>query len=700
MGSDLSRLLFPRSVAVVGASPRPGAVGGEILRNVVRCGYEGSIYPVNPRYLDVEGLPCFPDVEHLPADTDLIILAVNKRLVLDVAECCGKRGFRNLIVITAGFKETGREGDAREAALTDLVRRYEINLVGPNCMGLIHNSPHSRLNASFSRWFPKSGRIACISQSGSLGETVLEFFEEAGLGASLWVNLGNRAGLSENDFLEYVALDEASQVVFLYLESFAAPAEFRRVVEAIGKRKPVVVLKAGRTEAGAAAVASHTGSLASSDTTVEAFLEQCGAIRVSSIPEMLTALSALERGAIPVGNRTVIVTNAGGGGIIAADACGRAGLMVAPPAPVLRQELASFLPEEAGLSNPIDMIATADSSQYERTLRAVLPFFDSAIVIFRPPLVLNEPPEAVADAILRVTDQTPEKPVLVCTLTRSRSVAAFIERLARRRIPVYTMPEEAVDALAILSKRARREQDTNPVTHTPHPCRGQVEKILREARGAGRPMLSFGEGAQVLSVYGIEVASFAYVDRLVDARSFLKRVRFPLVAKVDAPGLLHRVEHGAVITGIANSHELQRAIDGLQARIAAGGTLRAGRILLQPQLVGRELILGMKRDPSFGPVIVFGVGGTLVEALKDVSFGVAPLSLRQAERMIRSIRAFPFLERFRGQAPVDLPWLASRLVQIGRLALDLPTIAEIDLNPFIVGEEAAAVDVLITLGRT
>ena len=353
-----------------------------------------------------------------------------------------------------GFKETGPEGEAREAALTDLVRRYGIHLVGPNCMGLIHNSPRAQLNASFSRWFPKSGRIACISQSGSLGETVLEFFEEAGLGASLWVNLGNRAGLSENDFLDYVAQDETSQVIFLYLESFAAPAGFRRVVEEIGATKPVVVLKAGRTEAGAAAVASHTGSLASSDATVEAFLDQSGAIRVFSIPGMLTALSALERGAIPAGNKTVILTNAGGGGIIAADACERAGLDVVPSVPCLRQELASFLQEEAGLGNPIDMIATADSSQYERALRAVLPSFDAAIVIFCPPLVLNEPPEAVADAILRVTDEIPDKPVLGCTLTRSRSVAPFRERLARKRIPVYTMPEEAVDALTILCKRA------------------------------------------------------------------------------------------------------------------------------------------------------------------------------------------------------------------------------------------------------
>jgi acyl-CoA synthetase (NDP forming) len=696
---DLSRLLFPRSIAVIGASPRPGAVGGEILRNIMRCGYRGSVYPVNPKYTHVEGLPCLRDVEDLPRDTDLVIVAVNKRLVLDVVERCATRGQREFIIITAGFRETGPEGGEREAALTELVHRFEINLIGPNCMGLIYNSTDVRLNASFSRWFPKSGEIAFISQSGSLGETVLEFFEEAGLGVSLFANLGNRAGLSENDFLNYVAQDEKSQVIFLYLESFAAPAEFRRLVEEMGATKPVVVLKAGRTKAGAAAVASHTGSLASPDATVDAFLDQSGAIRVSSIPETLTVLSALERGAVPAGDRIAIVTNAGGAGIIAADACERSGLSVAPPALRVREKLASFLAEEAGLGNPIDMVATADSSQYERALCAVLPSYDAAIAIFRPPLVLNEPPEAVADAIVRATERFPRKPVLVCTLTRSPSLPSFAERLTCKKIPVYTMPEEAVGALAVLSKWTRRREELRPLTRAPHHRSREAERILELARRAGRSNLSFEEGALVLSIYGLEVAPFTYVEGVADARSFVKGVRFPVVAKIDAPGLLHRVEQGAVITGIANSHELQRAVDRLRDRIATGAALSGGRILLQPEVSGRELILGMKRDPSFGPVIVFGVGGTLVEALRDVSFGVAPLSPSQAERMIRSIRAFPLLEKFRGRPPVDLDSLASRLVNLGQLSLDLPAIGEIDLNPVIVGEQTAAVDIVMTLAK-
>lgn len=699
MREDLSTLLSPRSVAVVGASPRAGSVGGEILRNIVRSGYGGLVYPVNPKHAAVEGLPCFPGVESLPETVDLVVVAVNKDLVLDVVRRCGESGIRNVVVITAGFKEIGEEGEARESALRDLVRRYQLNLVGPNCMGIIHNSSLTQMNASFSRWFPKSGKIAFVSQSGSLGETVLEFFEEMKLGVSLFVNLGNRAGLSENDFLDYLATDEGSEVVFLYLESFADPGGFRRLVEEIGARKPVVVLKAGRTKAGAAAVSSHTGSLASVDATVDAFLGQSGAIRVSSIPELLRALPALERRAIPAGRKTVILTNAGGAGIIAADACERVGLDVEPLAPNVREKLATFLPEEASLTNPIDMIATANSSHYEQALRAVLPSFDAAIVIFRPPLVLSEPAERVAEAILRVVEEIPHKPVLVSTLSHGAAVALFSERLTQARIPVYTMPEEAVDALAILRRFGERRERVRPMTHTPSPSRGTAERVLRKALDEGRSLLSFQEGAEVLSCYEIEVPPFAYVEGEAVARPFVSQVGFPVVAKVDAPGLLHRSEHGAVITGIANSHELARAIRRLKERIQAEPALFGGRVLLQPSLSGRELILGMKRDPSFGPVLAFGLGGTWVEALKDVSFGVAPLSLDQAERMIRSIRAFPLLGRFRGQSPVDLSVLAFRLERLGRLSLDLPWIDEVDLNPFIVGERAAAVDVLIKLSE-
>jgi acetyltransferase len=601
---------------VVGASSRPGSVAGEILRNIVRCGYTGTVYPVNPKYETVEGLSCYASVNALPRVVDLAVLAINKDLVLPVVEQCGAAGIANLVIITAGFKESGKEGIEREERLRDLIERYSLNVVGPNCMGIINSAPEVSLNASFSRWFPKNGEIAFVSQSGSLGETVLEFFEGMYLGVSQFVNLGNRAGLSENDFLAHLATDDQIRLIFLYLESLADPAEFRPLVEKIGRTKPVIVLKAGRTQAGQAAVASHTGSLATSDAIVDAFLTQSGAIRVASIREALTVLGAAKWGAIPKGRRTVILTNAGGAGIITADACERVGIEVPPLPPEVKERLASFLPPEAGLGNPIDMIATADSYDYEQTLRMVLSTADSAIVIFRPPLVFKESPEAVSEGILRVAKENPDKPILVCTLSHSASVAKFKKRLQEEKIPVYTMPETAVDALASLCRvgefqRVQRSPDklSNIVFD-----RDQAERVIDSARQAGRVSLTFAEGVDLLSAYGIKACPFAYVDDRKDALAFAHEARFPMVAKVDAPGLFHRFERGAVITGIANEEELYRAIEGLHELIAREG-LREGKILLQPTLSGRELILGMDRDPSFGPVLMFGIGGTLVEAL-------------------------------------------------------------------------------------
>ncbi len=696
MPKDLTKLLAPRGVAVIGASPRPGSVAGEILRNVVRCGYTGAVYPVNPKYDVVDDLQCYRSVSDLPSGVDLAVLAINRDLVLDAVEECAQTGIHNLVIITAGFKESGDDGVKREERLERLIEEKELNVVGPNCMGIINSDPAVCLNASFSRWFPHDGEIAFVSQSGSLGETVLEFFAEMNLGISQFVNLGNRAGLSENDFLEHLANDDHIRLVFLYLESFADPYLFRRLVERVGRSKPVVVLKSGRTQAGAAAVASHTGSLTTSDAIVDAFLTQSGAIRVSSIKEALTVLGAVKWGVIPESNKTVILTNAGGAGIIAADACEREQIAVPALAPAVTVKLASFLPPEAGLGNPIDMIATASSADYERTLHETLPTVDAAIVIFRPPLVFKEATEAVADGIVRVAEENPGKPILVCTLSRSADLSEFRNRLAAARVPVYTMPEAAVDALASLCyvsrlRRVKRAPDRHCSVD-----REQAMAIVDKARAAGREALTFAEGAKLLSCYGIPVCSFSYVDEESAIEAFAAKATYPLVAKVDAPDLFHRFEHGAVITGIKDVEGLRAAFHKLKT-VIENKRLANGRILLQPMLDGRELILGMNRDRAFGAVLMFGIGGTFVEALKDVSFGVSPVSVEHARSMIQSIRAFPLLREFRGQPAVDISRLATILHRLGRLSLDIPQIAEIDLNPFMAGQEMAAVDVLIRL---
>jgi len=699
MKNDLSKLLKPQAVAIVGASPREGSVAGTILRNLQSCGFSGDIYPVNPKHEMVLGFTCHPSIGQLPDTTDLAILAINRNLVLQAVEECGERGIRNLVIITAGFKEAGAEGERLEEALRDLITRYDLNVVGPNCMGIIHHSEGVKLNASFSRWFLTGGGIGFISQSGSLGETLLETFEDAGLGVSTFINLGNRAGLTENDFLRQLADDPQCRAIFLYLESFAEPNEFRRILETINQDKPVVVLKAGRTEAGAAAVASHTGSLSSPDAIVDAFLRQCGALRVTTIDEALSALRVLQKGVLPAGNRVAILTNAGGAGIIAADACERLGIDVPALPEDVRAKLREFLPPEAGYGNPVDMIATAGSSDYENALETMLPSVDAAIVIFRPPMVYNEPVESVADGILRVLAKMPDKPVLVCTLSRSDMVNPLVERLQEQWIPSYVMPETAVSAVDVLCRvkalvvEAQLADEAQPEAHS----KARADRILGQAVAEGRTGLTFGEGAEILSSYGLSVCPFAYLESLEDGVRFLKQACGPIVLKIDSPQLLHRFEFNAVITDIETNGALVEAYLQLRETI---DSLRMpdAQILAQKMLSGRELIIGLDRDPSFGPAIMFGIGGTLVEALRDVAFGVSPISRSEAATMIRSIRAFPLLKAFRGQPAVDLEALIDVITRLAQLAADCPGIAELDLNPVIAAAEGTyAVDILFRI---
>jgi len=657
----------------------------------------GTSTPVNPKYDTVLGFACYRSIDRLPESTDLAILAINRSLVIQAVEECGAQGIRNLIIITAGFKEAGAEGERLEHSLRELIAQYELNVIGPNCMGIIHRSEGMKLNASFSRWFLSGGGIGFISQSGSLGETLLESFEETGLGVSTFINLGNRAGLTENDFLRQLAADPQCRAIFLYLESFAEPNEFRRILKMINRSKPVVVLKAGRTESGAAAVASHTGSLASPDAIVDAFLRQCGALRVTTIEEALSALRVLQKGVLPAGNRVVILTNAGGAGIIAADACERLDIDVPPLSDDVQTRLREFLPPEAGYGNPVDMIATAGSSDYELALEATLPSVDAAIIIFRPPMVYNELVRNVADGILRAVGKMSGKPVLVCTLSRGEMVAPLVSRLQEEWIPSYVMPETAVSAFDVLCRAKALETQASSTALLGGTDCDRAHSVIRRAADRGRTGLFFDEGAEILSAYGLSVCSFTYLESLHEGKRFLEETNAPIVLKIDSPELLHRFELDAVITNIEAEEDLVKAYSQLHKSIDSL-QMPTARILAQEMLVGRELIIGLERDSSFGAAIMFGIGGTLVEALRDVAFGVSPISRPEADSMIRSIRAFPLLQAFRGQPAVDLESLIDTITGLSQMAADCPGIAELDLNPVIATPDGTyAADILFRI---
>jgi acetyl coenzyme A synthetase (ADP forming)-like protein len=678
----VARFLEPASVAVVGASRRPGTVGAEVLRNLIASPYGGPLFAVNPAARSVQSLPAFASVAELPEEIDLAVLAVRAAAAADVARECAAKGARALIVLSAGFAEDGSEGVARQHELLAVCRETGMRLVGPNCLGVLDTSPEAGLNATFAPATPRAGNVALATQSGALGLALIDFAEARSLGISSFASLGNRADLSANDLLEFWEEDDRTRLCLLYIESFSDPRRFARVARRVGRRKPIVALKSGRSEAGARAASSHTGALlAASDRATDALFEQSGVIRAETLSELLDVASLLSSQPLPAGPRVAVLTNAGGPGIMCADACDAVGLEVPELPEELRRELAAFLPAEASLGNPVDLIATASAEQYRRAIEAIGTWegIDALIAIFIRPLLgeADEVAGAVRDAAGGLGREIPVQLVFM-------SAADDGEAPGPAPLPTYRYPEDAARALGKANRHARwRERPEAAPPSFPDLRPDEAAAILAEALAAKREWLDAEECIRLLGCYGIEMPEALVAGDPKAAGRAAAKLEGPLALKAHGPQILHKSELGAVRTELAGAGETERAAREMDAALAEKGVERASFLVQRMVEGGVELLVGVGSDPVFGPVVACGAGGTAVELLGDIAVRVCPLGGADAEEMIRSLAVFPMLTGFRGQPPVDLDALEALVLRVGALADGHREIVELDLNPVI-----------------
>ncbi|MGH9868443.1 MAG: acetate--CoA ligase family protein [Candidatus Polarisedimenticolia bacterium] len=701
---SLDAIFRPRSIAVVGASRDRTSIGREILHNLIEYEFNGPIYPVNPRAESVHSLKCYPEVGAVPDPIDLAVIVVPRDVVPVVVDQCGRKGVRGVVVITAGFKEVGGDGIRRETELLGLVRGHGMRMVGPNCMGVINTDPAVRLNATFAKAMPSetgaSGTVGFISQSGALGEAILANARDLNIGISMFASTGNKADISGNDLLEYWEDDPAVSVILMYLESFGNPAKFTQIARRITRKKTILAVKSGRSAAGARAASTHTGSMAGLDVAVDSLLAQCGVLRASSILEMFVHAQTLSKQPVPAGPRVGIVTNAGGPGILAADACENRGLTLPALAPATLDAITKILPAEGTAANPIDLIASAGPERYEPAVRAALadPSVDAMLVIFVSPIMIDA--HAVARAIVSgvAAAGQPGKPVVTCFMGKV-GWEEGIRELEGHGIPVYRFPELAVEGLAaaVRYRQVLSRPEGRIVEPAADPARARA--VLDAAAREGRTSLGLLEGRELLDAYGIPFVAARHVASAAEAIAFGIEVGYPIVLKGDSASLVHKTEHKAVRLDLRNGDQAGAAFNELKASLQAVDP--KARILAQKMLQGgREVILGAFRDPQFGPVLMFGLGGVYVEVLKDVAFRVLPITDAEAAAMIRSIRGFPLLSGVRGEAAVDLETLEDLTLRVSRMMCDHPVLSALDINPFIVrgrGESSMAVDVRVRL---
>ncbi|OGW26794.1 MAG: acyl-CoA synthetase [Nitrospirae bacterium GWC2_57_13] len=683
----LSSLFHPRSIAVVGASRDPRKVGHAILNNLIRFGYAGRILPVNPSGTEILGLPSIPRLSDADSDVDLAVIAVPARAVPSAIADCAAAGVTSAVVVSAGFKETGAEGTLLEEELKETAQKHGIRILGPNCLGVINTA--NDLNATFAAGMLPKGRIAFFSQSGALGIAILDWAIGNNIGFSKFISLGNKADLSEIDFIEYFADDPDTDIILGYIEDVV---DGRRFLEAAGrttKKKPIVLLKSGGTAAGARAASSHTGALAGSDTAFDAAFRQAGVIRARGIEDLFDTALTFSGGKLPAGDRLLIITNAGGPGILAADAAERAGVRLPQMAAETIKALTTKLPPNASLYNPVDLIGDATSERYAAALEAAVadPNVDGVLVILTPQAMTDV--DATAELVIR-TAKNSDKPVLASFMGAQR-VRGAVERLKQEAVPNFPYPETAISAFRKLADqsawRSMKDEELTVGWHNFDAAQEKVTSILH----SGATQVGEDDAIAILSYYGFSFPRRGLALTSQEAAVVSASIGFPVVMKISSPDILHKTDVGGVKLNVGTPKEAEDAFLEIttNARRFMPQAFLKGVLISEMVRGGKEVILGVTHDRTFGHMIMFGLGGIYVEVLKDVSFRIAPLTRRDALAMVQEIRTVGLLRGARGERPADLEAIAENIVRLSVLVTDFPEIQELDINPLVVMEKGA-----------
>ena len=709
---DLSRVLSPHTVAVIGASRKEGSVGEAIFKNLLKADFQGALYPVNPKADSLHGVKCYASLSHIKDPIDLAILIVPNTVVPSVLKECAAAHIPGVVVVSAGFKEIGGHGIELENQIKRIAEENGIALIGPNCLGFINTDPRVQLNASFAATMPKAGNIAFLSQSGALCTAVLDYAKGKGIGFSKFISMGNKAVTNELDFLRALRDDPMTDVILMYVEDIADGQEFislaRHITGETHKPKPIIAIKSGRTEAGAKAASSHTGSLAGSDDIYDAVFLQSGVLRVETVEELFDCAVAFSRQPLPKGNRIAIVTNAGGPGIMATDAAVRYGLELAKLEPATVEQLQKELPITANVNNPVDVIGDARHDRYEAAIRAVAkdPNVDGVVVILTPQSMtdIREIGEVVTSvaASMKISPWM-AKPILASFMGIT-DVSVGVAILEKAGIPHYVFPENAVRALSQMHRYQKNWLDRPRTEVKIYPVQREVAaKIFKQVRADGRTYIPEVEALKVFEAYGLPTLKSRLVKTEEEAVATANEFGFPVVLKIASPAIVHKLDAGGVVINIQNAAELSLAFRKMinTATVLVGADKVWGAEVQQMADKGVEVFLGAKRDPKFGPLIVFGLGGTFVEVFRDVSFRLAPMREWTTRAIIEKSKAYQILRGYRGQE-ADIAKVSECLGRLSQLVVDFPEIEELDINPLIVyplGNGARVLDGRIVLSR-